>query len=98
MYQRIPIGAILTTEDQLEEVSTDALPVVVVDRDGTPWIVFQNEDGDGFAITAECPDEGIPAQLGFWGLCERGPLRVVFNGDTSPEAWGGREQHNEVRA
>ncbi|GAB2580379.1 hypothetical protein [Kribbella endophytica] len=97
MYQRIPIGTLITTFDQVEELSTDTLSVVVIDRDGTLWIVFQNEDGDDFAITAECPDEGIPAQLGFWGLCERGPLRVVFNGDTSTEAWGGREQHNEVK-
>jgi hypothetical protein len=98
MYQRIPIGTVITTFEQVEELCGDILSAVVIDRDGTPWIVFQNEDGDDFAVTVPCPDEGIPGQLGFWGLCERGPLRVVFNGDTSPETWGGREQHNEVTA
>jgi hypothetical protein len=98
MYQRIPIGTVITTFAQVEELSTDALSAVVIDRDGTPWIVFQNEDGDDFAVTVPCPDEGIPSQLSFEGLCERGPLRVVFNGDISPEAWGDRDQQNEVTA
>ncbi|TCO43586.1 hypothetical protein EV646_112163 [Kribbella antiqua] len=98
MSQRIPNGTLLTTYDQLIELVSHAMAPVVIDRDGTPWIVFETEDGDDYAVTVPCPDDDIPGRTDFDGLCARGPLRVVFNGDTSPEAWPGANQDQEVTA
>jgi hypothetical protein len=84
----------LKTTDQLAELLASALAPVVIDCEGNPWILFATEDGDAYAATVPCPDDGIPARTDFDRLCARGPLRVVFNGDTSSKAWpsGGNEQ------
>lgn len=87
MAECIQNGTILTTYDELIELVSWALTPVVIDRNGSPWIVFETEDGDDHAVTVPCPDDDIPGRTDFDGLCERGPLRVVFNGDNSPEAW-----------
>jgi hypothetical protein len=89
MSQRLPNGGLLTTYDQLIALVSHAMAPVVIDRAGTPWIVFETEDGDDYAATVPCPDDDIPGRTDFDDLCARGPLRVVFNGDTSPEAWPG---------
>ncbi|MGW1344688.1 hypothetical protein ACWCOV_26845 [Kribbella sp. NPDC002412] len=98
MSERVPNGTILTTYDELIELVGWALVPVVIDRDATPWIVFETEDGDDYAVTVPCPDDNIPGRTDFAGLCERGPLRVVFNGDTSPEAWPGANPQQEASA
>ncbi|MFG1818282.1 hypothetical protein ACGFIF_31270 [Kribbella sp. NPDC049174] len=98
MAERIQNGTTLTTYDELIELVGWALVPVVIDRAGTPWIVFETEDGDGYAVTVPCPDDDIPGRTDFDGLCERGPLRVVFNGDTSPEAWPGANKDQGVTA
>ncbi|MGW1341333.1 hypothetical protein ACWCOV_09790 [Kribbella sp. NPDC002412] len=98
MAERIQNGTTLTTYDELIELVSWALTPVVIDRDGTPWIVFETQDGDDCAATVPCPDDDIPGRPDFDGLCERGPLRVVFNGDTSPEAWPGANKDQGVTA
>lgn len=97
MSQRIPNGTLLTTYDHLVELVSRALTPVVIDRNGIPRTVFETEDGDDYAVTAPCPDD-IPGRTNFDGLCARGPLRVVFNGDTSPEAWPGANKDQGVTA
>lgn len=94
MSRRVLNGTILTTTDQLTELLASALAPVVIDCEGNPWIVFATEDGDTYAATVPCLGDGTPGQTDFDGLCARGPLRVVFNGETSAEAWAGasREQ------
>jgi hypothetical protein len=77
----IPNGATVTTYDDLDRLVYYGNCTVVLDRDKTPWILFCNEDGDGYAATAPCPDDGIPAALDLEDLPDRGPLLVVFNGD-----------------
>jgi hypothetical protein len=89
MTGRIPKGNLLTTYVQLIELASWAITPVVIDRDGIAWIVFETEDGDGYAVTVPCPDGDIPGRTDFDGFCERGPLRVVFNGDTRASAWPG---------
>ncbi|GAA3144643.1 hypothetical protein JOF29_005708 [Kribbella aluminosa] len=98
MPGRVPNGTLLTTYDELNELVSHALTPVVIDRDGTPWIVFQTEDGDDYAATVPCPDDDIPGRTDFDGLCERGPLRVVFNGDTRASAWPGTNAKQEAPA
>jgi hypothetical protein len=98
MSRRIPNGTILTTPEQLYELVSRALVPVVIDHAGTPWIVFETEDGDDYAVTVPCPDDNIPAHTDFDGLCDRGPLRVVFNGDISPGAWPAAEPRQEATA
>jgi hypothetical protein len=98
MSQRIPNGTILTKREQLYELVSWALTPVVIDHTGTPWIVFETEDGDDYAVTVPCPDDNIPGRTDFDRLCERGPLRVVFNGDRSPEAWPGANKEKGVTA
>jgi hypothetical protein len=95
---RIPNGTLLTTGQQLLELVSDALSPVVIDRDGTPWIVFEDEDGDDHAVTVPCPDDNTPGHTDFYGLLDRGPLRVMFNGDTNPEAWPRANQEQEATA
>jgi hypothetical protein len=87
MSQRIPHGTLLTTHDELVELVSWALTPVVIDAVGTPWIVFETDDGDEVAFTVPCPDDEISGRTDFDGLCERGPLRMVFNGDFGPKAW-----------
>ncbi|GAA0609779.1 hypothetical protein HPO96_29295 [Kribbella sandramycini] len=83
----IPNGTLITTREALDELIDSVNPPVVVDREGHPWIVFANEDGDDWAVTAECPDDEIPAATGFDGLLDRGPLRVVYNGRNRDDQW-----------
>jgi len=94
---RIPVGAVVTTYEDLDRLISWApggnCPVVL-DRHSTPWIIFANEDGDGFASTAECPDEGIPGLYPLDELPLRGPLHVLFNGDR--ESLPGRTMSAEV--
>ncbi|TWD81661.1 hypothetical protein FB561_2781 [Kribbella amoyensis] len=87
MSKRIPNGTVLATVDELDKLTASALAPVVIDRDGTPWIVFQTEDGADCAWTVPCPDLDIHGGTDFEGLLLRAPLRVVFNGDTNPETW-----------
>ncbi|WP_406054740.1 hypothetical protein [Kribbella sp. NBC_00889] len=56
----------------------------------------QTEDGDDYAVTAACPDDDIPDRTDFDGLCDRGPLRVVFNGDASAAAWPAANREQEA--
>ncbi|MGW6279326.1 hypothetical protein [Kribbella sp. NPDC055071] len=92
MSQRISNGTVLTTYDELTELVSWATTPVVIDNVGTPWIVFETEDGDDWAVTAPCPDDNINGRTDFDGLYERGPLRVVFNGDNRPSAWPAMNQ------
>ncbi|TDW91112.1 hypothetical protein [Kribbella sp. VKM Ac-2566] len=98
MSQRIPNGTLLTTYDDLIELVLWAMTAVVIDHAGWPWIVFQTEDGDDCAVTAACPDDDIPGRTDFDSLCERGPLRVAFNGDFGPKAWPGTNTDQEETA
>jgi hypothetical protein len=80
----IPNGALVTTADDLDRLvswSPGANTPVVIDRDAVAWLLFCTEDGDSYAGTIPCPDRGIPERLELDDLPERGPLRVVFNGD-----------------
>jgi hypothetical protein len=96
MSQRVPNGTVLRTEAQLWELTSWALTAVVIDRTGTPWIVFQSEDGDDHAVTVPCPDDDTPGRTDFYGLATPRPLRVAFNGDWSDAAWPGVTKGQEV--
>lgn len=98
MSQRIPNGTLLTTYDELVELVSWALTPVVIDAAGVPWIVFETDDGDDWAFTVPCPDDDISGRTDFDGLCERGPLRVAFNGDFGPNAWPGANQNRAATA
>ncbi|MDX2971104.1 hypothetical protein [Kribbella solani] len=98
MSQRIPNGTLVTTYDELIELVSRAMTPVVIDGTGTPWIVFETDDGDDCAFTVPCPDAGISGRTDFDGLCERGPLRVAFNGDFGAKAWPGTNQNQEGTA
>lgn len=94
----IPNGAIVTTYEDLDRLVCWApgghLPVVL-DSGHTPWLLFIDEDGDGYAGTIPCPDDSIPARCDLEDLPMRGPLCVVFNGDrtTKPSDRGTSEEH-----
>lgn len=98
MSQRIPNGTLLTTYDELVELVSWAMTPVVIDSAGTPWIVFETDDGDDWAFTVPCPDDGISGRTDFDGLYERGLLRVAFNGDFGPNAWPGANQDQGATA
>lgn len=78
---------LLRTEDEMAaflehaEASGTFLPVVLADHH-TPWILFTNEDGDGYATSA--PFEDIPDQSTVtWGSLLGGhanPLVVLWDG------------------
>lgn len=83
---------LLRTEDDLTAFLEEAeaagtfLPVVLADH--TPWILFTNEDGDGYATSV--PFEDIPSETTVtWGSLLGGtgsPLVVLWNGTpTYPE-------------
>ncbi|MEU0093891.1 hypothetical protein [Kribbella sp. NPDC006257] len=77
----IPTGATVTTYEDVDRLAWDHAMPVVLDRDHTPWMLFIDEDGDGYAGTIPCPDEGIPPLYDLQDLPARGPLYVLFNGD-----------------
>jgi hypothetical protein len=92
----IPNGAIVTTYDDLDRLvywAPAANVPVVLDRDHTPWLLYSNEDGDGYAGTIPCPDDDIPARCSLEDLPDRGPLTVVFNGDPNHTNQATKEQH-----
>jgi hypothetical protein len=95
--QRILNGDIITTPEQLYELVSWTPTPVVIDHTGSPWIVFETDDGDDYAVTVPCPDGNVPGRTDFDGLCDRGPLRVVFNGDTSAAAWPAANRQQEAR-
>jgi hypothetical protein len=43
-----------------------------------------------------CPDDNISGRTDFDGLCDRGPMRVVFNGDTGAAAWPAANRQQEA--
>ncbi|WP_041289264.1 hypothetical protein [Kribbella flavida] len=73
----------MATADDLDRLITWAPGTcpVVLDAAGVAWILFWDEDGDYYAGTVECPDEGVPARCDVDDLPDRGPLYVLFNGD-----------------
>ncbi|HET6294363.1 MAG TPA: hypothetical protein VFG33_13350 [Kribbella sp.] len=97
----IPNGTIVTTYDDLDRLVSWApagnLPVVL-DSTHAPWLLFINEDGDGYAGSIACPDDGIPDRCDIEDLPDRGPLRVVFNGDHYNAEWPTSTDTTEERA
>ncbi|GAB3812700.1 hypothetical protein [Kribbella italica] len=89
----LPNGVTVTTTDDLDRLVTwapGATCPVVLDTTGVAWILFSTDDGDYYAGTIECPDNGTPARYDIEDLpADRGPLYVLFNGDraalTKPE-------------
>ncbi|TCM35124.1 hypothetical protein [Kribbella sp. VKM Ac-2568] len=81
----IPNGAVVTTSEDMYRLinwAPRANCPVVLDTTGVAWILFATEDGDTYAGTSECPDDGTPARYEVDDLpAERGPLYVLFNGD-----------------
>ncbi|WP_433020000.1 hypothetical protein [Kribbella sp. CA-294648] len=86
----VPVGAPVWTEQDLDRLiwwAPGGRCPVVLDRYATPWILYCTEDGDTYAVTVECPDNGAPGRYDLAGLlASRGPLRVLFNGDTEDGA------------
>jgi hypothetical protein len=82
---RIPNGAVVTTTDDLDRLVTwapGATCSVVLDATGVAWILFADDDGDYYAGTIECPDNGTPDRYDIENLpADRGSLYVLFNGD-----------------
>jgi hypothetical protein len=94
----IPNGAVVSTVGDLHRLINWAprgnCPVVL-DSAGVTWILFETEDGDAYAGTMECPDDGVPARYDLDDLpALRGPVRVLFNGDVTmlPSSMQGEDQ------
>lgn len=65
---------------------------VVVDRRGTPWILFCNDDGDTFAATVPCPDLGIPSYIDLAALSPTAARCGPCTSVTAPSR-SGRTEH-----
>ncbi|MEV8375133.1 hypothetical protein AB0P21_20515 [Kribbella sp. NPDC056861] len=82
----IPPGTVLTTVEHvttlIEWTLSGSAVAVVIDRHATPWLLFGNEAGGQYAVTVECPDDGVPPSYDAGSLAvDRGPLLLLFNGD-----------------
>jgi hypothetical protein len=76
-------GVTVTTYEDLDMLVTWApdanLPFL--DRNHTPWLLYSDDAGDGYAGTIPCRDDDILARCNLEDLRTRGPLYVLFNGD-----------------
>lgn len=92
----IPNGAVVSTTEDLDRLiswAPHANCPVVLDTTGVAWILFATEDGDQYAGTIECPDDGTPARYDVEDLpADRGPLCVLFNGDQDTLTHTGAQQ------